>query len=482
MPRSQLQAMPHAEISPKTVKTIFAMAIAVTVTLFLVNFALVGFGVFGDGMGYYAPLRSLLFDGDLKVFNEYEAFSQTVSRFGGGIRVDLQKPIPEYSKYTLGLGLILAPFFGLGHLFALILQGLGLKVATNGLSWPYELFYCLGSISFAILGFILIYLTLRQWFSGWAALLAVIGVWFASALTFYITIESSMSHAVSMGLISSLFYLCLTTDWLKRTKIQILIGLVLGLATLVRPQDILFAIVPLLILAFERSQQLSKMVQLKTPSQKFLAWLKFERHELAALAWIGLGIILLIIPQILVYIWQFGGLANIPYFQEGTAEGQGGSFNGLQPEIWNVLFSGFHGLFSWHPLLFVAIIGIVQLTFKKPALGWTLLVPFLLQVYLVASWWCWWQGSSFGGRMFASCSFIFAFGLASLWDQRVSDRQRAWAIAITGFFIGWNGLLILQYKTAMIPSEADVPMTQIILNQAKVIPFFIDHILGRLNQ
>jgi hypothetical protein len=84
--------------------------------------------------------------------------------------------------------------------------------------------------------------------------------------------------------------------------------------------------------------------------------------------------------------------------------------------------------------------------------------------------------------MFASCSFIFAFGLASLWDKLASDRQRAWAIGITGFFIVWNGLLILQYKTAMIPSEADVPMTQIILNQAQVIPFFIEHILGRLHR
>lgn len=76
--------MPLADISPKTVKNIFGMAIALTLTLFLINFVLVGFEVFGDGIGYYAPLRSLFFDGDLKVCNEYEAFSQGASQFGGG--------------------------------------------------------------------------------------------------------------------------------------------------------------------------------------------------------------------------------------------------------------------------------------------------------------------------------------------------------------------------------------------------------------
>lgn len=472
--------MPLPDLSPVTLKKIFGIAIAITVTLFLINFSLVGFGVFGDGMGYFAPLRSLLFDGDLKVTNEYEVFSRSAAQFGGGHRVDPRNGIPEYSKYTLGLGLVLAPFFALGHVAVLLLQALGVNIEANGLTWPYEFFYCLGSISFGVGGFVLCYLTLRRWYSAWASLLAVIGVWFASPLTYYLTIETSMSHAVSQGLISALFFLCLTTDWLKRRKLQVLIGIILGLATLVRPQDILFGIVPILAIAFGRWQLITEQASGKTPFQKFLAWLKFPANEFSSLFWMGIGTIILIIPQILVYIWQFGGLSKIPYLQEGTAEGQGGSFNWIEPEIGNVLFSGFHGLFSWHPLLGISLMGIFLLIRSKPLLGWTLLIPFLLQLYVVASWWCWWQGSSFGGRMFANCSFIFAFGLANLWDQVFGDRGRIWAIAITGFLIVWNGLLMLQYKTAMIPSEADVPMTQIMLNQVRAIPFFIEHVLKRL--
>ena len=67
--------MQASESQPVWVKWIFGIAIALTVGIFLLNFVLVGFGVFGDGIGYYTPLRSLIFDGDLKVANEYEFLS-----------------------------------------------------------------------------------------------------------------------------------------------------------------------------------------------------------------------------------------------------------------------------------------------------------------------------------------------------------------------------------------------------------------------
>jgi hypothetical protein len=45
------------------------------------------------------------------------------------------------------------------------------------------------------------------------------------------------------------------------------------------------------------------------------------------------------------------------------------------------------------------------------------------------------------------------------------------------FFMGWNALLVLQYESAMIPSEAPVTMAQIVQNQLFVIPHFIHHVL-----
>ena len=113
------------------------LAAAATLAIFFANFYLRGFGVYGDGLGYFAPLRSICFDHNLVVTDEYQGFAATSSRFGGGNRWP-HPIIPEYSKYTVGMALVLAPFYLLGHLAALFLNLLHVPGATpNGLTWPY---------------------------------------------------------------------------------------------------------------------------------------------------------------------------------------------------------------------------------------------------------------------------------------------------------------------------------------------------------
>lgn len=463
------------ELNDQEIKRLFIAGIIVTLIIFLIKFCLTGFGVFGDGIGYYGPLRSLLFDGDLKVINEHEFYSQSASWLGGAVRSS--GPAVEYSKYTIGLGLILLPFFAIGHIVALMLSSLGVPVEVNGLSWPYELFYCLGSIGFGITGLWLSYRIATRFFSKTASAIAVGGIWFASPLTYYLLIEVSMSHAVSQFLISLFLYLCIIKPWQESWQSQVLLGVVLGLAALVRPQDILFIIVPILIgwLGIEEGldstpKSLFKHIKFKT---------LLNKNYLQAIAIIFLVTLLMQFPQVLLYILQYGGLDKIPYLEEGKARGYGGSFHWFQPEIFNVLFSGYRGLFTWHPLVFLATIGL-GLTFKKlPRLISILLIAFGMQVYLISAWWCWWQGASMGGRMFANCTLIFIFGLAALWDYQATRKWKKWAAGMTSFFIFWNILMMLQYQSGMIPPEAPVTLTQLWQNQFKIIPFFIQRIFNK---
>ena len=455
------------------------------------NFYLVGFGVFGDGLGYYTPLRSLIFDGNFRIADEYEYLASSASKFGGGLRVT--STIPEYSKYTMGMGLVLAPFYLLGHLFTLILNTLVVNVETNGLSWSYELFYCLGSIFLGISGLILAYQTARIFFSSFASSLAAIGVWFASPLTFYLILEVSMSHAVSQFFISLFLYLCIRTPWFKRQKYQILIGIALGLAVLVRPQNLLFASVPILmglgitlgqindlkpLIKDEDTQKISAKNRDKSSQKFYLCWEQIKRY-LTNLIWIGGFTLLMLVTQIFVFISQYGSLGELPYLKEGVEQGYGGSFNWAQPEIFKVLFSGFHGLFTWHPLLLLGVIGLIISQNPSKPLRWILLVAFFLQVYFVASWWAWWQGASFGGRMFCNSSFIFILGLAALWERFKGKAWRVASVAITVFFILWNALLVMQYESAMIPPEEPISVAELYQNQFFVVPFFLNHIFNR---
>lgn len=460
------------KLDDEGVKRLFIGAIVITLAIFLLKFCLTGFGVFGDGIGYYAPLRSLLFDGDLRVLNEHEFYSQSASIFGGVVRST--GPGVEYSKYTIGMGLILLPFFAIGHLVALALGLIGVNVEANGLTWPYELFYCLGSIGLGITGLWLSYRTARHYFSPTACAIAVGGVWFASPLTYYLLIEVSMSHAVSQFLISLFLYCCITKPWQKERRLQVLLGGILGMATLVRPQDVLFIIVPVLIgwLGIEENSN----PQLKKINFRDL----FRFEYLSAIALILVVTLLMQLPQLLIYIWQYGGLNRIPYLEEGKARGYGGSFHWFQPEIFKVLFSGYRGLFTWHPLTLLAVIGLGLLAQKMTRLACILLIAVGLQVYVISAWWCWWQGASVGGRMFANCSLIFIFGLAALWDYFPSRQWKKCAIGISCFLSFWNILIMLQYQSAMIPPEDPITLSQLYQNQFKVIPFFVQRILQKI--
>ena len=462
--------MNWTKINPIWTKRIFIICSLITVGIFLLNFYLVGFGVYGDGTGYYAPLRSLFFDGDFQVTNEYEFYANSASKFGGSVRTTY--PLPEYSKYTIGLGLILSPFFLLGHLITLLLQSMGFSIEANGLTWPYELFYCLGSITFGIIGLIFCYQAAYRFFNPTAALIAVIGVWFASPLTFYLTIESSMSHAVSQGLISIFLYLSIATSWLKQRRLQVLLGLILGLSVLVRPQNGLFLIVPITLslgepLWFE-----------KITVNKFKKAVLYSTYLTSILIILGVTFFVQL-PQFFVYLSQYETVDNIPYLREGADEGYGASFNWLTPNLFSVLFSGFRGLFIWHPLLLLGIIGLIFSLRQFPLITGSLGIAFCLQLYLISSWWSWWQGASFGGRMFSNCTFIFVFGLAALWNYFQRKSQLLIPLGVTLFLIFWNSLLVLQYESGLIPPEEAISIKKLVLNQFSAIPYFINHVFNR---
>jgi hypothetical protein len=466
-----LKALTHWD--EKTIYRWFWVGVGITLAIFLLKFSLTGFGVFGDGLGYYTPLRSLIFDGNLRVDNEYRYYAQSASSFGGGLRVP--GPIPEYSKYTLGLGLVLLPFFLLGHFLTLLLKGLGFAVEANGMTWPYELLYCLGSLTLGISALVLAYRLARRYFSLSSAALAVAGIWFASPLTYYLCLEVSMSHAVSAFLIAALVYLTVTRPWLDHWPWQVALGGILGMAAWVRPQDGLFLVVPLVL------GWLGQETPSPPPKAFVWPWRRLlNQTYLRALVVILAITLVMQIPQALIYLWQYGGLQRIPYLEEGQARGYGGSFNWLQPALWQVLFSGHRGLFIWHPLTLLATIGLGRVWRHLPRLSLSLGLAFVLQIYFIAAWWCWWQGASVGGRMFSNCTIVFVFGLAALWDSR---PHRSWlkiGLGATLFFWVWNALIVMQYQSAMIPPEAPVSLTQLYQNQFRVIPFFIQHLLKRL--
>ncbi|MES1194909.1 MAG: hypothetical protein ABUL65_03370, partial [Opitutus sp.] len=133
---------------------------------------------------------------------------------------------------------------------------------------------------------------------------------------------------------------------------------------------------------------------------------------------------------------------------------EGESFHWTRPELARALFSSWHGLFYWHPLLFIAAAG---------AGGWAWRSEFprawvgaaVLTVYVNAAWWCWWFGSAFGSRAFDAALLPLMGGFAWLL-QRSTPAWRGWLWRAALAAGVWNFYLVVLYRTAAISRSEPV--------------------------
>jgi hypothetical protein len=123
--------------------------------------------------------------------------------------------------------------------------------------------------------------------------------------------------------------------------------------------------------------------------------------------------------------------------------------------VWGVLFSVQKGLFFWSPLLLLALAGWARLVASgHPARAFAVpsAVFLLVNTYLIASWWDWQFGGSYGHRGFVDAFPVFAFGFASVFAWSTRHRLRlAATIALSSAAIALASFQMLQYWNGIIP-------------------------------
>jgi hypothetical protein len=274
-----------------------------------------------------------------------------------------------------------------------------------------------------------------------------------------------MSHANSFFLGAALIYVYFSRLPLSQLLQWALLGFLAGLLVATRFQDATLLIIPIvgeLFRAFRREPSDSAPIQ----RQSLLAYL-------TALV----AFLIAFIPQLLSWKYLYGSYFSgpAPYLQyEG--------FNLLNPRfLGKVLFSSRHGLFFWHPVLFVGIVGLVlrprRHTFEKTLL----LLGFLATLYLVSSWVIWHAGASFGHRMFISVLPAFAFGLSNVINYVRPKLPKILLLFLVSAIILWNFGLIVQYATGMVPRQAEVPLRQLVRNQFTRVPDKVADMLTRFS-
>ena len=100
------------------------------------------------------------------------------------------------------------------------------------------------------------------------------------------------------------------------------------------------------------------------------------------------------------------------------------------PALLKVCFSSEHGLFSWTPIVFLAVARIILLRRHDRVLGLYSICCFAAYLYVIGCYQDWDGLSSFGNRFFVSLTVLFVLGLSAVFR---SGRARSGMHSEPGF-------------------------------------------------
>lgn len=339
-----------------------------------------------DGRGYFAHLPSVFVDGDLDSENNLQ-------------RLGYHEP----NHWTIGTAVSWGPAYLVGHAVSIVLENWGQRPATLGDGFPEQLACCLATIAYGAAAVSLTFLLLCRWFEPLPSLAATVGLFGTTNLWYYSLCEPYMSHGVSTFWVTVILFLGLT-DTPLTPRTAALLGLATGLAALTRPQEGL-ALVAVILWHLLRGHQ--------------------GRWRTVGLLFMS-GVLSLCLFSLQLHLWQKQtapsassvGLVDSP--EQKRAEDilhvvPGGAHNWFTPKWAWALTNEANGLWLWHPVNLIALVGLLMLVQPQTRLALSLLGGYLALLYMVAAWTG--QGQSYGGRMMCGSFALLAPGLGYLFTK-----------------------------------------------------------------
>ena len=388
-----------------------------------------------DGREYFVQVRSLVIDWDLDLSNENDAF---------GVR-------GTAGNFAFGAPLLWAPFFVLAHLWLGLLNLLGGEYPRNGFFNPYQRAIGLGSLVYGFAALMLIYQLLCQYFSRRLSAASTIAITCGSFIVWYLIADNSMSHPASMFAVTLFIYMWHRTRGDRSMQRWMLLGAAAGLMSMVRWQNVLFVVFPaieelgVLIGRLRGEHAAAEPTPDEEPPASWAAQTASRYVLFAATFFIVFS------PQLVFWRVVRGGWFSLPAGAHGTKL--------AAPAFGDVLFSPDRGLFSWTPLLLVAVLGLIPFTRRHRQFGGLLIAALVLQVYINGT--VEWSGHGFGARRFANCALIFAVGLAALL-RWMRDRPAIAPALVVGALVVTNIFFMAGMQAGDIPPTGTVRFAEMV--------------------
>jgi hypothetical protein len=364
--------------------------------------------VLPDGAGYMVYLPSAWIQHDLLFFDEW----QTMGMIENGIirHKDITATGHLGNHWTVGSALAWFPAFALADAARPLTT-----FPRNGISLPYNVAVITTSALAGLLTLLAGFAIARTIAGDVAASFAAIGVWFGTTLMWYSLIHATMSHAISAMAAALVFAGAMALRKHAEPALAFLAGVAVGFAFIVRPQNGTLALVPPIVAPMSRG----------------------------LLGWYIAGVAVGALPEAVVSWFLYGSITGFL-----TGGGSATPFAAFQKVwAWEQLFSWYHGLLTWTPLVFFALVGLVLLFRIDRRLAVACLLTFALQWMINATMErSFWGALAFGQRRFDNCTVIFLIGLAAL----LRERSTLSRIAIVAIPAAWTFTLFLAARSSLI--------------------------------
>ena len=319
---------------------------------------------------------------------------------------------------SAGLAYLYSPFFITAHISAKLLG-----YDTGGYSMPYRLALLLCTWVWLIIGLFVLFKLLSRYFPSSTVIIALLTLVFGTNILWYTCFEAPLAHVYGFSLTALFIYL--TIKWHENPNVRnsILVGLLTGLISLIRPTNI---IIVLFFVLYGISSIPLMTQKLQLLLRKF--YLVIIMAVCSLLVWV---------PQMIYWKTMTG---HYFYYSYGDEEG----FFWSNPHIIEGLFGYRKGWLLYTPVMSLAIIGIFFLRKKLKEFFLPVLVFLPVNIYIVLSWWCWWYGGGFGLRGFVDSYALLAFPLAAFIAVFMEKSRKYFLLPVLGLFIFHNVFMITQ--------------------------------------
>ena len=195
-----------------------------------------------DVSGYYYYLPAAFIYKDLKHLAFKDQIQQQYRPSGDFQQAFIHTNGNYVFKYSCGQALLYTPFFFIAHAYASMSD----QFPADGFSLPYQFMISFGSLLVAFLGLWVLRKVLLKFFSDQTTALTLILLVFGTNYLEYASITGAMNHNYLFTLYC--FLLALTIGFYEKPSALKAagIGLVVGFAALVRPTELISALIPIL--------------------------------------------------------------------------------------------------------------------------------------------------------------------------------------------------------------------------------------------